>query len=248
MLALARLFGNKSLEFPRIPKPVYFDILGLTVLQYPVTWAIDFFIGLTILFIVTALLGIKRECLTFRGIGLGAAVILLSLLTVPLLLAIIQLAIIQPAMLVNTGLTSSLIGDSLLSNSIRWGSAILTFVTTFIYFALFSRTPKIKKYDFTFAAYSILFFCAAITTFGYPALSYLFTWPLLAGLMAMFSSKGTTEHLGWLQHLGYLGAGMIAIVLFVPGILIALLSVDIREIYLVPVSVVVLLCFLVPFF
>ena len=38
---------------------------------------------------------------------------------------------------------------------------------------------------------------------------------------------------------------MVAIVLFVPGILIALLSIDIRMIYLVPVFVVALLGFLV---
>jgi hypothetical protein len=35
MLAVANHFGNLSLEFPKIPRPVYFDLLGLIMLYYP---------------------------------------------------------------------------------------------------------------------------------------------------------------------------------------------------------------------
>jgi hypothetical protein len=250
MLAVARRFGNLSLGFPRIPRPIYFDILGLTMLYYPTGWAIFILSGITLFYIGIMILGIRRKSLTVRGIGLGVAFFLLSLVTVPLLLAIVQLAIIQPVMLVNTGLASSLIGDTLLSNGIRWGTAILAVLATFLWYALFSRAKGIEKYDFAFAAYSLLYICAAITTAAFPALSYLFEWPLFAGLMAMLfwlpSNKGATKQTGWLQLSGLLSAGVIAVVLFIPGILIALLSVDLRMIYLVPVFVVALLGFLVP--
>jgi hypothetical protein len=250
MLAVARRFGNLPLDFPRTPRPVYFDILGVTMVQYPTAWALFILSGITLLFAGTLLAGISRKCLTPRGIGLGGAVILLSVVTVPLLLAILQLAIIQPAMLGNPGLVSSLIGDSWLSNSIRWGSAILAGVMTFLWFNLFSRFKRIQKYDFAFAAYLILYICAAITTLGFPALSYLIEWPLLAGLTAMLfwfpSRQGISGQPGWLQLGGLLTAGVIAIVLFIPGILIALLSVDLRMIYLVPVFMVAFLGFLFP--
>jgi hypothetical protein len=75
---------------------------------------------------------------------------------------------------------------------------------------------------------------------------------LLFGLIAMliwFSSKnGVLHQPEWSQVLALLAAGMSAIVLFVPGIMIALLSVDIRMIYVVPVFIVAFLDFLVPVF
>ena len=95
----------------------------------------------------------------------------------------------------------------------------------------------------------LLYFAAFGTSVFFPALSYIFVWPLLFGLLAAlswFPSKTKTVHgLGWLQLLGVLGAAIIAILLFVPGILIALLSIDIRMIYLVPIFVVALLGFLI---
>jgi hypothetical protein len=75
-------------------------------------------------------------------------------------------------------------------------------------------------------------------------------WPLLAGLIAALfwfpPSKRTPDQQAWPQFLGTLGAGVIAVVMFVPGILIALLSIDIRMVYLVPVFVAAVLGFLVP--
>ena len=249
MLAVVHRFGNISLEFPKVPRPIYFDVLGLTILYYPSSWAVFILLAVTFVFMGVIFLGLQRKRLTPRGIAIGALAFLLSLLTVPLVLAMVQLAIIQPFISVNTRLAPALVGDSLLSNSIRWGSAILPLGTTFLWYALFRKTKRIEKYDLAIGTYLLLYVGAFGTTMALPALSYLFVWPLLAGLTAtlfwFLSDKGTTEKLGWPQFLGLLGAGVVAIVLFVPGILIALLSIDIRIIYLVPVFVVTLLGFLV---
>jgi hypothetical protein len=97
MLAVVRHFGNIPLEIPRIPRPVYFDILGLTMVHYPEAWAIFILLGAFLLFAGVLALGFRRKCLTIRGMGLGALVLLVSMLTVPVLLAVIQWAIIEPS-------------------------------------------------------------------------------------------------------------------------------------------------------
>jgi hypothetical protein len=270
MLAVVRRFGNLSLEFPKIPRPIYFDFLGLTIVYYPTSWAIFILLAVTLVFAGVISLGFQRNYLTLRGIAVGSLVLVLSLLTVPLLLGMVQLVIFHPTPPVNTisqatpqagirlvmipapatQLTSALIGDSLLSNSIRWGSAILTLIATYLWYALFRKTNKVDRYDLAIGAYLLLYAVACGTTLAFPMLSYIFVWPLLAGLIAALfwfpSSKRTPDRQAWPQFLGTLGAGVIAVVMFVPGILIALLSIDIRMISLVPVFVAALLGFLAP--
>jgi hypothetical protein len=102
MLAVVRRFGNLSLEFPKIPRPVYFDILGMTMVYYPTSWAIFILLGVTLVFAGVISLGFRRKYLTLRGITLGALVLVLSLLTVPLLLGMVQLVIFHPTPPVNT--------------------------------------------------------------------------------------------------------------------------------------------------
>jgi flagellar biosynthesis protein FliQ len=50
---------------------------------------------------------------------------------------------------------------------------------------------------------------------------------------------------GWPQFLGLLVEAAIAVVMFIPGVLIAVVSIDIRTIYFVPILLVVLLGFLI---
>ncbi len=192
---------------------------------------------------------------------MGALIFLLSLVTVPLLLGAIQLLFFQPAapagsvvqgtpppgaQLVTSStpasqLISDLTGDSLLSNSIRWGSAILSIITSFAWLTLFRKKYHVSKVDLTLGVTLVLYLAALGTTAAFPALSYLLEWPLLAGLIAgLFwipSMRGDADQPGWLEFIGMLGAGVIAVVMFVPGILIALMSIDIQMIYFVPVFV-----------
>jgi len=251
MLALVRHFGNISLAaIPQKPRPIYFDILGLSMLYYPASWALPILLGVTLVFIAALLQGSQHKWLTRQGIGLGALAFLLSLLTIPVLLILVQLVIIQPLLAVNMQLSRSLVGDSLLSNSIRWGSAFLTLMTTFLWYTLFRRTKRVDTYDLAFGAYLLIYACACGTTLAVPALSYLLVWPLLAGLIAILfrfsSGKEKPGQMSQPQFFGLLGAGVVAIMLFVPGIIIALFSIDIQMIPLVPVFVVVLLGFLIP--
>ena len=127
MLAVARHFGGLPLDVPREPRPIYFDILGLTIVHYPVAWAIPLFLGLTLVMAWVLFLGFRRKRLGMRGVVYGALSLLLSLLTVPLLVILLERAIIIPLMTARpeARVFNELFNDSLLSNSLRWGAAIL---------------------------------------------------------------------------------------------------------------------------
>ena len=249
VLAVVRHFGNLSLEFPKVPSPIYFDVLGLSMLFYPTSWAISILLIVTLVFITVIYVGFRQKRLTFQGIGFGAVVFLLSLITTPLLLAVVQFAIIQPSLSVNAQLGPTLMGETLLSKSIRWGSMIFALIATFIWYVLFSKTKKVRKNDLAIGAYFLLYLGAIASTVAFPAISYLFIWPLLVGLIATFfwflPRKGMADQKGWPQFLGLLVEAVIAVVMFIPGILIAVVSIDIRTIYFVPILLVVLFGYLI---
>jgi hypothetical protein len=249
MLAMARRFGNLPLDFPKEPRPIYFDILSLTTVYYPTSWAIPFFLAVTLVMGGTLFLGFRRNILTLRGIALGTLALLLSMLTTPLILIIIELVIIRAIPASGApGWITGLTGESLLSNSIRWGSVVLALITTYLWFKLFRKVKRLDRDDLVVGSYLLLYLTAFGTSVLSPALSYFFVWPLLFALAVAslhFLSKGKARIRDWLQLSGMLGSAVIAIVLFLPMILLALFAIDIRMIFLVPVFVVALLGFLV---
>ena len=95
--------------------------------------------------------------------------------------------------------------------------------------------------DLVFGSFLLLFVAAGVTSVAFPGISYLLVWPLLFGLIAWglrFSSiaKGL-QGVAWPAYFGDMAAALVAVLLFVPGILIAMLSLDIWLIYYVPVFV-----------
>ncbi len=61
MLAVVRHFGNIPLEFPALPRPVYFDILGLVMLYYPTRWAINILVVITLILTAVIIAGANRK-------------------------------------------------------------------------------------------------------------------------------------------------------------------------------------------
>jgi hypothetical protein len=246
MLALVRQFAGRSLLFPQVPRPVYFDLLGLTILYYPTAWVIPILLVLTLLFAAVLFLGFQRKRLSVPGLASSTAALLLSLLSVPLLLGLAQLLFFSNP---STQLAAELTGDSLLSNSLRWGAAFLAVAATWLWVARFRKTQKCKPADLVTGLYLLLYLGACGTSLAFPGLSYIFVWPLLASLIALFIrllfDRNPPQAPGWPVFLAALAAGVVAVLLCVPGIIIAVMSIDIRSIYFVPVFVTAWLGFLV---
>ncbi len=77
-LALARYFGNRNLADTKESNSVYFDVVGLFLVRYPMAWVMPLtFLGM-LLFVGVVLIGFKRGKLTLKGIALGFLALLFS--------------------------------------------------------------------------------------------------------------------------------------------------------------------------
>ncbi len=247
LLAVARRFGNLPLDFPRLPRPIYFDLLGFMLITYPVAWAVPIFIGVMIVMGWVLFTGFRRKNLSWRGLALGIVPLILSLVTVPLILGAVQLSIYPPSQAYRPppAWVAGLAGGSPLATFIRWAAAILAVLSTLLWYALCRRRWRVNAEELILGASTILFLVAGGTSLFFPELSYLFVWPLLFGLLSealrLRNSGVRSGEPGWPRLLLLLASSIITIVLFVPGVLIAVLSIDITMIYLVPVFIVLML-------
>jgi hypothetical protein len=250
MLALVRQFGGLPLGFPEKPNPVYFDLLSLFIVQYPASWTIPLFGVLTIVMILTLIQVFQKKWLGWQGMVLGAMALSLSGLTVPLMLLFIQRTIIEPRLASSQAehIRQALLGESSLSNGIRWGAVVLTVLAVIFWNWLAIKLNKGDRDELVIGEYLLLFIAAGGTTAFFQLLSYILVWPLLFGLTAMlirFLVKGSSEAgSNWITLIGWSLAAVTVIIFFVPEILVAIPSVDIQMVYLVPVFVAILGSFL----
>ena len=83
--SLASHFGNlDSLDDPKTPDLIYFNVLRLGVVRYARGWVVPIMALVVLVFSGTVFLGFRRRVVTPAGIGLGALVFAVSLISAPL--------------------------------------------------------------------------------------------------------------------------------------------------------------------
>src|SRR5205085_1352407 len=87
-LASTRHFGNLSLQNVKGDDATYFDVLGLTLVNYPQTWNVPLAVFTAGLFLAVTALGIKKGQLSVSKMLLGAAALLLAALLAYLLVTL----------------------------------------------------------------------------------------------------------------------------------------------------------------
>lgn len=80
-LSLARHFGGLDLKEARGDDSIYFDVLGSTVVRYPLSWALPLAVLVTVLFLAVVAAGVTRRRLKPLAILMGALFLLLSAAT-----------------------------------------------------------------------------------------------------------------------------------------------------------------------
>jgi hypothetical protein len=177
-LALARHFGNISLE-PRMSRDaVYFSVLGSFLVHYPMSWVIPLAIAVAALFITVVAIGLKKKRLTFGGMTLGLFAFLSS--------AIASVIVVSGLQKV-TGLLPK--NSLFLGNPDPYNSALYVLGFVSVAIAVISAlyiwfTKKVSIDNLAVGAmfsWLILMICIGIAL---PAGSYLFTWPLVFALVA----------------------------------------------------------------
>ena len=183
-LALARHFGNTALD----PQPserelVAFTVLPNTVLSYPSTWAVGLLVLIVVVLLGLLIIGFRRRALTGWGVTIGLGITVLSL---PIALAVdvaawLAVVAINPAYRAPMG--RGYYGAT-------WNLAFLTCLTAATVFALHvlaRRFLRPARDDLGIAAGALVVpvLLAALTSFTFPAFSYVFAWPTLAAALLL---------------------------------------------------------------
>ncbi|HEX6292618.1 MAG TPA: M20/M25/M40 family metallo-hydrolase [Herpetosiphonaceae bacterium] len=178
MLGLARQLANTSLDNTSAPNRTYFNILGFVV-HYSQALNLPLMILTAILFVGVIVLGFRRGRLTIRGVIGGFFIFLLvliaSLLGVYALSFLLLLMNAQPINMLNGA-------------TYNWQYFTISYIalalaiTSALYVWLRRR---VLLNNLIVGAWLWWLIVLVATTFALPGTSYLFTWPLIFGLIAL---------------------------------------------------------------
>jgi hypothetical protein len=222
LLGLVRCLGDQQTLGLVTPDQVYFPALG-NLVHYPVSWATYLTILAGACFLGTLFYGLYSRKLTCKGLGLGCAAFLLGLVFSVFLTALIWLGIqgLHPAYAYDLSLGRMTLSSD---NLYTYGFFSLVMAITAISINLVRR--KISFLDLAAGALVFWFPLAMAATIKLPASSYVFTWILFCGslalLLALLSRDGKNART--LIGMGFLASAIWATVLWIPWISIGVYS------------------------
>jgi hypothetical protein len=248
-LYLTRHFGNlASLQDPKDPNPIYFNILRLGLIYYPKGWIIPIMMAVTLVFAGVVALGFRRKCLTLPGIGLGALVFAVSLITAPLIVRLLWAVLSSTVPAYQVRYYGHAVNEPILLALF----ASLAIAVTSTWYALLQRIRKVRLPDLTMGALAILFVAMVFFSIVSPESSSGISWSMLFSLLAAgywFSSmKKDSDTFSTAQILVLLAAAIVAIVLLVPGVYMAFTGSDTNDLFMPMAVLVVVAGLLVPLF
>jgi Peptidase family M28 len=240
-LALARRFGNSTLDGIRESNAVYFDFLGLFLIHYSTRLVLPATALLGVLFGLIVWLGLHRGQFTLRRIFLGALAFLLLLVTVPLCATIVW----RISRIVRNIMGVPVQADIYNSRLYVMGIVALTIAIFAALLILFQKRVSAK--ELIAGAQLWWLILLIISTLLFPSGSYLLAWPLLFSLLAagyLFTSKPKDEVSTSLVL--YSIAAIPAILLIVPITCLISHALALQSFPVVSVMVTLLLGLLIP--
>ena len=189
-LSLARQFGNASFADVNEGDSIYTDILGLTVIRYPGSWALPLLLLMTALFVVVVALGWRRGRLTAKGVLLGCLAFTLSVIAATAVVSAVWWLISAAQNWLGRGLQ-----DDLYQSKIYFaGFVALSIATVTALYAWFGR--RVKAEDLLVGSLGCWLVLLAVTSLLAPGVTYLMTLTLPFGLVALayvFNARGLTN-------------------------------------------------------
>jgi hypothetical protein len=245
-LSLARHFGDlDALEDPKDPNPVYFSVLRLGVVRYPTTWIVPISLIVVLVFAGVVALGFRRKVLTLAGIGLGALVLAISLISAPLLVRALW-SLLAKAPTYQVTYLGHTVNESLLMT--LFGS--ITIALTITWYTLIQRIRPTSAPDLTIGAFALLAAATVGFAFAMPEGSYLSAWTGLFGLLAVgywfYSTRDDRESFSMGQLVALILAAFIAIALMLPIYIADFMTSEVNDWVLSIVVMVLLSGMLVP--
>jgi hypothetical protein len=237
-VALTRHFGNVDLNQTSTQNAIYFDLFGRVLVHYSNAWVIPLTLLTCVLFAVVVTLGFRKHKLTTRGILWGSATLLVSIVVT----AVAGFLAWKSVWIFAGG--PSL--ETLQSRLFLVGFVAFAMATTSVVY-----TVMRKRANFESRAVGALLcwlLLTLITSLRIPGGSFLFHWPLLAGIvglgwMMLISER---EQIGNMLILAL--CAVPAVVLWVPVIYQIFIGLTLNWIPFTIAMVVLLLGLLLPLF
>jgi hypothetical protein len=244
-LSLASHFGNlDSLEDPKDPNPIYFNVLRLGFVHYPANWVIPIALVVVLLFAGVVALGFRRKVLTPSGIGLGLLVFVISLITAPLLVTALWALLSGVASTYQVTYLGHTVNEPLLLALF----ATVTIALNTTWNALIQRIRKVSAPDLTIGAYFLLAIATVVFAIAMPEASFLSAWAGLFSFLAVgywfYSIKDDLESFSISfsigQLVGLILAAIVAIALMLPVIVASFMASEAGD-WMLPIALMVML-------
>ena len=186
-LSLARHFGNFDLAAPRPSgDAVFFNLLPGVLAVYPTSWAPPLAALVGLLFVGALGVGLARRALSAGGLIVGALVFPLAVV-VPVLLATLGWAGVKAA---SPSLQVFMIGNYASDLYLLGFGCLLIAAMAALYALLFRR---VRVANLTAGAMLVWGLAMVATSVAAPAMSYVFTWPLLSAVLGLGWTIGRTN-------------------------------------------------------
>lgn len=223
MLALVRYLADQPTLETSAPDQTFFPVMGILA-HYPSALAWPLAVAAGLCFLGTIIYGFRKRALTWRGLGLGLLAFLLSF--------VLSVAI---ANLVWQGILAlhpeyAYVGASAfrqkLSDDFLYAMGLIVLALAVAAASIAVARKKITALDLAAGALFIWFPLTIATTILVPATSYLFTWVLLAGSLALLLAVAvrSRKEAGIFSGLGFLVSAILATCLWIPLFYIAILA------------------------
>jgi hypothetical protein len=211
-LALARHFGNANLDSIYKPNAVYFNTWGTGFVHYPGTWVLPLVVLSALAFAVVTVVGLRRAAWSASEVMIGALGMLASLL-----LSVIAVSLVWwlgGQLQAVAGSTAQMFLYKTHLFGIAW-VALSTAVFVSSYNLLRRRVGPLAM---ALSGLSLWLVMLALSAIVVPGGSYLFTWPLLFGLLGLGWVLWTRDaEIGaWRQFIVLCLCAAPALLLFIP--------------------------------
>lgn len=186
-LALTRHFGDLSLAVTPETNAVYFDIFGVFLVHYSYIWILPLTIFVLLTFAGILYAGMRRGRLNLKGVALGFASVLLSLLASALAGMLVWTAIKKLQTV--SGIRPP--GETYHASLFFMGFVALTLAINASLCVLFRKKAGVEN----LAVGGLLWWAILMvaTSFFLPGASYLFTWPLFFSLIGLGVRLGLSK-------------------------------------------------------
>lgn len=242
-LSLARHFANAPEPARRLHDAVYFSLLPLGLIHYPATWVWPLTAVAVAGFAAVVVLGLRRGRLSLRGLLVGAGAFLFTAAVtvegLSLLPKVLPLVHRGPLLTAARGATYN-------AHLYAWSFVLLSVGVTGALYALWLRRWRVE--DLTVGAWLWWLVCCVVVAAVVPGASFLFVWPLLAGLLAAVLWVGMPKP-DAMGRLAVMALPPLAGFVFVaPALFGFFTALNVRQYWIVAILLMLLLALLLPIF